>query len=97
MSFQETGSFWPAESGWQSIQSENNDSNWFYVFDKKAWREVKALEKLKNTRIFIERSEKNITTENGAIKVYEDTIHPIWFYILFLLCCTYLWLEVKLL
>jgi hypothetical protein len=97
MSFQERGSFWPAESGWQSIQSENNDSNWFYVFDKKAWREVKALEKLKNTRIFIERSEKNITTENGAIKVYEDTIHPIWFYILFLLCCTYLWLEVKLL
>ncbi len=96
MSFQETGSFWPSEPGWQSFQFENTDSNWFYVFDEKAWTEVKASEKLKNTQNFIEQSAKNITTGNGAVQVYKDTIHPIWFYILFLLCCTYLWLEVKL-
>jgi len=96
MSFQETGSFWPSEPGWQSFQFGNTDSNWFYVFDEKAWPEVKALEKLKNTQNFIEQSAKNITTGNGAVQVYKDTIHPIWFYILFLLCCTYLWLEVKL-
>ena len=96
MSFQETGSFWPSERGWQSFQFENTDSNWFYVFDEKAWTEVKASEKLKNTQNFIEQSAKNITTGNGAVQVYKDTIHPIWFYILFLLCCTYLWLEVKL-
>ena len=96
MSFQETGSFWPSEPGWQSFQFGNTDSNWFYVFDEKAWTEVKASEKLKNTQNFIEQSAKNITTGNGAVQVYKDTIHPIWFYILFLLCCTYLWLEVKL-
>ncbi len=96
MSFQETGSFWPSEPGWQSFQFENTNSNWFYVFDEKAWTEVKASEKLKNTQNFIEQSAKNITTGNGAVQVYKDTIHPIWFYILFLLCCTYLWLEVKL-
>ena len=96
MSFQETGSFWPSESGWQSFQFKNTDTNWFFVFDEKAWPQVKASEKLKNTQIFIEQSDKNMTTENEAIKVLEDTIHPIWFYILFLLCCTYLWLEVKL-
>ncbi|SDL74635.1 hypothetical protein SAMN05421813_10211 [Daejeonella rubra] len=94
--FQQTGSFWPAQSGWQSLQSENTDIDWFYVFDEKSWKGVKASEKLKNTQISIERSEENITTKNGAIQVYEDTIPPIWFYILFLLCCTYLWLEVKL-
>lgn len=96
LSFQQTGSFWPAQTGWQSLQSENTDTNWFYVFDEKAWKGVKASEKLKNTKVSIERSEENITTEKGAIQVYEDTISPIWFYILFLLCCTYLWLEVKL-
>jgi hypothetical protein len=96
MSFQETGSFWAAESGWQSFQFENTDSNWFYVFDEKAWTVVKASEKLKNTQNFIEQSAKKITTGNEAVQVYEDTIHPIWFYILFILCCTYLWLEVKL-
>ena len=96
MSFQETGSFWPSKSGWQSFQFGNNDSNWFYVFDEKAWTEVKASEKLKNTQNFIEQSAKNIPTGNGAVQVYKDTIQPIWFYILFLLCCTYLWLEVKL-
>ena len=96
ISFQETGSFWPSESGWQSFQFKNTDTNWFYVFDEKAWTEVKASEKLKNTQNFIEQSAKNITTRNGAVQVYKDSIHPIWFYILFLLCCTYLWLEVKL-
>ena len=96
LSFQQTGSFWPAQPGWQSFQSESTDTNWFYVFDEKAWKGVKASEKLKNTKVSIERSSENITTEKGAIQVYEDTILPIWFYILFLLCCTYLWLEVKL-
>lgn len=94
--FQQAGSFWPAQPGWQSLQSESTDTNWFYVFDEKSWKGVKVSEKLKNTQISVERSEENITTEKGAIQVYEDTISPIWFYILFLLCCTYLWLEVKL-
>lgn len=96
MSFLQTGLFWPSQPGWQSIQSESADTNWFYVFDKNAWKVVKASEKLKNTRIFIERSEEKITSENGALEVYEDSVPSIWFYILFLLCCTYLWLEVKL-
>jgi hypothetical protein len=96
MSFLQTGLFWPAHPGWQSIQSESADTNWFYVFDKNAWNVVKASEKLKNTRIFIKRSEEKITSEKEAIEVYEDTVPSIWFYILFLLCCTYLWLEVKL-
>jgi len=96
MSFLQTGLFWPAHPGWQSIQSESVDTNWFYVFDKNAWNVVKASEKLKNTRIFIKRSEEKITSEKEAIEVYEDTVPSIWFYILFLLCCTYLWLEVKL-
>lgn len=96
LSFQQTGSIWPAQPGWQSFQSESTDTNWFYVFDEKAWKGVKASEKLKNTKVSIERSAENITTEKGAIQVYEDTISPIWLYILFLFCCTYLWLEVKL-
>jgi hypothetical protein len=96
MSFMQTGLFWPSQPGWQSIQSKSADINWLYVFKKNAWNVVKASEKLKNTRIFIERSEEKITSEKEAMKVYEDTVPSIWFYILFLLCCTYLWLEVKL-
>ena len=96
MRFQVTGSFWPLELGWQSFQFKNTDTNWFYVFDEKAWTEVKALEKLKNTQHFIKQSAENFAERKGELKVYEDTIHPIWFYTLFLLCCTYLWLEVKL-
>jgi hypothetical protein len=96
MNFQQTGLFWPSQTGWQSFQTENTDTNWFYVFDKNGWKEVKASEKLKNTRFLIQRSEENNTTKSGTIQVYEDTVSPIWFYILFVLCCTYLWLEVKL-
>jgi hypothetical protein len=96
MSFLKTGLFWPAQPGWQSIQSGSADTNWFFVFKENAWNVVKASEKLINTRNFIEQSEEKITSEKEATEVYEDTVPSIWFYILFLLCCTYLWLEVKL-
>ena len=96
MSFLQTGLFWPAHVGWQSFQTEGTDTNWFYVFDKNAWKIIKASEKLKNTRTFSERSEDIIISEKGTKQMNEDTVPPIWFYILFVLCCTYLWLEVKL-
>lgn len=95
LDFRWSGIFWPSESGWQSFRSVNSDTNWFYVSDNSAWKAIRAGEKLKNTRKFIEHAASDVTANTGLAQTYTDSVPPVWFYILFLLCCTYLWLEAK--
>jgi hypothetical protein len=93
LQFEQRGSWWPKNIGWQSI---DNEQEWIYVFDKSAWRGVRAAEKIKNTKKRWMREKKESIEEKFANSIYEDKVSAIWFYILFLLCCTYLWLEEKL-
>jgi hypothetical protein len=93
LQFEHRGSWWPEKTGWQSI---DNEQEWIYVFDKSAWRGVRAAEKIKNTKKRWMREKKESIEEKFANSIYEDKVSAIWFYILFLLCCTYLWLEEKL-
>jgi hypothetical protein len=57
---------------------------------------VRAAEKIKNTKKRWMLEKKESIEEKFANSSYEDQVSAIWFYILFLLCCTYLWLEEKL-
>jgi hypothetical protein len=93
LQFEQKGAWWPAKTGWQSI---DNEQNWFYVYGESAWRGVRSSEKLRNTKMRLELADKNIKEEKNLDSIYEYKVSAIWFYILFLLCCTYLWLEEKL-
>jgi hypothetical protein len=91
--FEYRGSWWPRNIGWQSI---DNDTEWLYIFGESAWMGVRASEKLSNTQKSLKEEIRNSEEEKIAHQSYEDRINPFWFYILFLFCCLYLWLEVKL-
>jgi hypothetical protein len=93
LQFEQRGSWWPEKTGWQSI---DNEKEWIYVFDESAWKGVRAAEKIKNTKKRWMLEKKDSIKEKFAHSIYEDQVSAIWFYILFLLCCTYLWLEEKL-
>jgi hypothetical protein len=93
LQFEQKGIWWPKNSGWQSA---NDDNSWLYTFEESAWPLVRASQRLNDTK-------KSLTAENQGDKKdgefysnYEDRLSPIWFYLLFLICCTYLWLEQKL-
>jgi hypothetical protein len=91
--FEYRGSWWPRNIGWQSI---DNDTEWLYIFGESAWMGVRASEKLSDTQKSLKEEIRNSEEEKIAHQSYEDRINPFWFYILFLFCCLYLWLEVKL-
>lgn len=93
LQFEHKGSWWPKNIGWQSI---DNNAEWLYVFGESAWTGVRASEKLSNTQKTIKEEIRNIKEEKIGNESYEDRVNPFWFYILFLFCCLYLWLEVKL-
>jgi hypothetical protein len=93
LQFEYKGSWWPKNIGWQSI---DNNEEWLYVFGESAWPGLGASEKLINTQKSLREEIRDNKEEKIGNLIYEDRINPFWFYILFLFCCLYLWLEVKL-
>ncbi len=92
-----TAEHWPTKGGWQSISTRGSQSQNWYVFDQTDWESVRATRKITNTQKFISIADKNKKTSGQSQKLYTYTLPAIYFFALFILCCSYLWLEPKLL
>ena len=89
--------FWPERSGWFPISTQNNTADWVYIFENASWKTFKAAEKIRRTKEYARQSsakQENIQNQEKDELVF---VPPFWFYLLFLLSCTFLWLETKLL
>ncbi|NII29762.1 hypothetical protein HB364_32085 [Pseudoflavitalea sp. X16] len=89
-----TGSWWPVQPGWQTVRGQQ-DSLPLYVYEQGDWAAVKATACITaNTRHAAlsghTRTSKDLTSEPATKQV-----PPVIFFVLFLLCCSYLWLEAK--
>jgi hypothetical protein len=94
-SFRWTAEYWPRKAGWQKISSGDKDTFW-YVFEEKDWQSVRASKKIQNTAKFI-NTNRNVPQQTGKdIRTYKYTFPAIYFFILFLIACSYLWIERKL-
>ncbi|MCF8453133.1 MAG: hypothetical protein K9G42_08015 [Pedobacter sp.] len=98
LGFQWTAPYWPQKTGWQLLETGNSPDSvqsWFYIFNKNDWASVHAVEKIKNNRKFSEESFTESNEQNISVRYYRKEVPPVYFFILFLLSCTYLWLEAK--
>lgn len=91
-SFRWSAEYWPTKAGWQKIRYGDKDTYW-YVFEEKDWQSVRTHKKIQNTAKFI-NTNKYVPQQTGrVIRTYTYTIPAIYFYILFLIACSYLWIE----
>lgn len=98
LGFQWSAPFWPKKIGWNLLESGNFPDliqTWFYVFNKNDWATVNAVARVKNNKKMAEKSFSERIGEYNSDKYYSEAVPPVYFYILFLLSCTYLWLEAK--
>jgi hypothetical protein len=98
LGFQWTAPYWPQKTGWHLLEagnSQNTMQSWFYVYNKEDWASVKAIEKIKNNNKVAENTLPGSNEQNSVERYYRETVPPAYFFILFLLSCTYLWLEAK--
>ena len=98
LGFQWTAPYWPKKTGWHLLEKESSPTpvqGWFYVFNKNEWASINSVEKIKNNRKLAEDSISESKEQNILERYYQETVPPIYFFILFLLSCTYLWLEAK--
>lgn len=91
--FEWEGSYWPAGTGWQTVNTSDKITN-VYIYDTGDWKYVAANEKMKATKQYV--SAQNGTpaaqTESIAAKV---PMSKFYFWIGFIICCTFLWVERK--
>jgi hypothetical protein len=98
LGFQWSAPFWPTKIGWNLLKTGNTPDSiqtWFYVFEKNDWTSVNSVRKIKENSKVEGKSLSEFNEQNFSERFYRGEIPPAYFYILFLLSCTYLWLEAK--
>lgn len=92
--FRWTANYWPSESGWQSIRSGDKDF-WWYVYDQTDWSSARAGQKVERTARFVSENGRSVKQAADAVRTYTYRVPALWLYVLFLVCCSFLWAERK--
>ena len=88
--------YWPVKSGWQYILSSDGEKFWFYVFDKNAWKNITALQKIQGTYAYISANTKTLGNETAIKRLNKKMMPAFYFFVVFMCCCIFLWIEKKL-
>ncbi|NUO81718.1 hypothetical protein HUU05_16735 [candidate division KSB1 bacterium] len=85
------GTYWPRETGWHEVATK-----WFYVYARENWRTWQQAAKIAATSRQAVRSNGRTSSSSSSTFTKTEIISPIWFFLIFLLSSTFLWLERKL-
>jgi hypothetical protein len=99
------GIYWPEEAGWQFARCLSGDTYWWYAWPAGAWTNLHRRERWKATLEYMDEKAAGAgeVRSDGAEKVggkkevgAERRVVPKgWFYVVFLLCVLFLWVERK--
>jgi len=91
--FEWSGTYWPVQTGWQIIKMQN-DSASFYVYSADDWQIATAVTKTNATQQYVQQQQ--FSSPVDMLQTTEDVpVNKVYFFILLLVCCTYLWVERK--
>ncbi|MCQ6960195.1 hypothetical protein [Mucilaginibacter aquariorum] len=86
--------YWPQTAGWQSLKQNDQASSW-YTYARQDWKTVQNADKLSATKKYANTHKiSDIVTKQIQQKIRID-VPKIYFYILLLVACTFLWIETK--
>ena len=92
--FQWQSTWWVKQPGWHAIQHSGGTSGWIYIYNTTDWTTMRAANKISETKKYISGLLPTAVTKQIQRKV-EIEVPKLYFYILLLLCCTFLWVEGK--
>lgn len=94
--FEWKGIYWPTRQGWQTVVSSNSDTSWLYVYDKTAWKNIVALQQINDTYAYAALDKKQLPAELIGNTTGKKNIPLFYFFVVFMCCCIFLWIEKKL-
>ncbi|MGY3212651.1 hypothetical protein [Mucilaginibacter sp. HD30] len=92
--FKKNTTYWPDKSGWQEIILNNTANRW-YVWGENNWKSLKAASRQAITNEHIAQYPKNRVYPKKSGKKSQEYVPKEYFFILFLMACTFLWAESK--
>ncbi|CAN5235108.1 hypothetical protein BH09BAC6_BH09BAC6_03260 [soil metagenome] len=93
--FEWTSLYWPKETGWQQVKQNNGNFIWWYAYSNSAWKNIVAVN---NSLATINYADKSTGVNDVTKQIHQKVRIPVpklYFYILLLLACTFLWIEGK--
>lgn len=84
----------PTTAGWQPAR-QNGALNWWYVYPKTDWQALQAIRKLTITKKYANEHQNNDIVTKQIQQLMRIDVPKIYFYILLLVACTFLWIETK--
>ena len=94
--YQWTVTYWPETEGWHQISTANSAPAWWYVYGDSSWTAIHNLEKINDTKNYISSATKSATVTKQIQQSLTTEVPKMYFYLLLLACCTFLWVERKL-
>ncbi|WP_448697429.1 hypothetical protein ACFGVR_12325 [Mucilaginibacter sp. AW1-3] len=94
--FKWDATYWPKAGGWQQISQNNVPAYWWYVYQSGDWSSLLARQKMKATEKYVAKSSVNPTPSIITESEVKVPVSKLYFYLLLLLACVYLWIERKL-
>ena len=89
------GTFWPRQTGWHQVVLVGGKSRWFYVHEKTNWETWQAAQKIAATQQHAARYAVLPVKGRETIAARARPVSLFWFFIIFLICSSYLWIEEK--
>ncbi|MFD2514109.1 hypothetical protein ACFSRY_09550 [Pontibacter locisalis] len=88
-----SGTFWPGRSGWFQVQTTDSEPHYFYVHESTDWPHTGIQVRQRATQEYI--AKQAIEPSSGTVAYKKEPVSLIWFFVLFVLSSSYLWLEEK--
>ncbi len=88
--------FWPRQTGWHQAALVGGEPRWFYVYEKTHWGRWQAAQKIFATQQHARHYANLPTKERETIARRARPISMLWFFMIFLASCVFLWMERKL-
>jgi hypothetical protein len=94
--YQWVSTYWPAHAGWQQTNAGSGTAAWWYVYQKTDWPSLKNNRKIEYTKRYISAHIPNLTETKHLLDTKRIEVPKLYFYLVFLASCTFLWVERKL-
>lgn len=89
------GTYWPTKPGWQQVANAHGINNNWYVYDKQDWKYVMAQKKITATKQYAQDPDKNVKNEGIEGTRSQVPVPLAYFFLPFIICCGFLWMERK--
>lgn len=93
--FHQLINYWPVTYGWQQATIPNGKIYWWYAWQNNNWKSLTAAGKINATAQYVSEHAVGLSATKQVSQSTRAAVPKVYFYILFIISLTFLWVESK--